>query len=56
MCDDYVIYLLFVWMEQQKQIKKCHSGYFAECNTRQRDTLPSVKATTLGKEVTPGNR
>jgi hypothetical protein len=36
------IYLLFVWMEQQKQIKKGHPGHFAECNTQQRVALPSV--------------
>jgi hypothetical protein len=42
---DYVIYILFVWMEQQKQIKRC---IFV--------TLPSVKAIALGKEGTPGTR
>jgi hypothetical protein len=44
------IYLLFVWMEQQKQIKKGHSGHFAECNTRQRVALPSAMTMALGKE------
>ena len=44
------IYLLFVWMEQQKQIKKGHPGHFAECNTRQRVALPSAMTMALGKE------
>jgi hypothetical protein len=44
------IYLLFVWMEQQKQIKKGLPGHFAECNTRQRVALPSAMTMTLGKE------
>ena len=38
----YMWYLLFVWMENKKQIKKVHTGHFAECNTRQRGSLPSV--------------
>jgi hypothetical protein len=37
-------------MEYKKQIKKVHTGHFAECNTRQSGALPSVKAITLGKE------
>jgi hypothetical protein len=44
------IYLLFVWMEQQKQIKKGLPGHFAECNTRQRLALPSAITMALGKE------
>jgi hypothetical protein len=52
----YMWYLLFVWMEYKKQIKKVHTGHFAECNTRQRGALPSVKAITLGKEPRPGHR
>jgi hypothetical protein len=44
------IYLLFVWMEQQKQIKKGLPGHFAECNTRQRVALPSAMTLALGKE------
>jgi hypothetical protein len=36
--------------------KKLHTGHFAECNTRQRGALPSVKAITLGKESRPGHR
>jgi hypothetical protein len=32
------------------------TGHFAECNTRQRGALPSVKAVTLGKEPIPGHR
>jgi hypothetical protein len=43
-------------MEYKKQIKKVHTGHFAECNTRQRDSLPSVKAITLNKEPRPGHR
>jgi hypothetical protein len=41
---------LFVWMEQQKQIKKGLPGHFAECNTRQRVALPSAMTMALGKE------
>jgi hypothetical protein len=37
---------LFVWMEYKKQIKKVYIGHFAECDTRQSTSLPSV---TLGK-------
>jgi hypothetical protein len=37
-------------MVQQKQIKKGHSGHFAECNTRQRVSLPSAMTMALGKE------
>jgi hypothetical protein len=39
-------------MEQQKQIKKGLPGHFAECNTRQRVSLPSVMTMALGKEGT----
>jgi hypothetical protein len=45
-CDVYIIsvmisvmymrYLLFVWMEWKKQIKKVYTGHFAECYTRQK--------------------
>jgi hypothetical protein len=49
-------YLLFVWMEYKKQIKKVLTGHFAECNTRQRGALPSVKAIALDKEPRPGHR
>jgi hypothetical protein len=55
-CDVYMWYLLFVWMEYKKQIKKVQTGHFAECYTRQRGSLPSVKAITLGKEPRPGHR
>jgi hypothetical protein len=34
----------------QKKIKKVYTGHFAECNTRQRGALPSVRVITLGKE------
>jgi hypothetical protein len=54
-CDVYVI--SFVCVDGiQKTNKKVHTGHFAECNTRQRGALPSVKAITLGKEPRPGHR
>jgi hypothetical protein len=40
----------------QKQIKNVHTGHFAECNTRQRGSLPSVKTIALGKEPRPEHR
>jgi hypothetical protein len=43
-------------MEYGKQIKKVPTGHFAECDTRQRGALPSVKTITLGKEPRPGHR
>jgi hypothetical protein len=43
-------------MEYKKQIKKVYTGHFAECNTRQRDALLSVRVITLGKEHRPGHR
>jgi hypothetical protein len=43
-------------MEYKKQIKKVYTGHFAECNTRQRGALPSVRVITLGKEQKPGHR
>jgi hypothetical protein len=43
-------------MEYKKQIKKVPTGHFAECYTRQRGSLPSVKAIALGKEPRPGHR
>jgi hypothetical protein len=52
----YMWYLLFVWMEYKKQIKKVYTGHFAECDTRQRGALPSVRVITLGKEPRPGHR
>jgi hypothetical protein len=52
----YMWYLLFVWMEYKKQIKKVYTGHFAECYTRQRGSLPSVWVITLGKEHIPGHR
>jgi hypothetical protein len=45
-----------MWMEYKKQIKKVHTGHFAECNTRQRGSLPSVKTIALGKEPRPRHR
>jgi hypothetical protein len=44
-----------VWMEYKKQIKKVPTGHFAECNTRQRGSLPSVRVIALGKEQRPGH-
>jgi hypothetical protein len=55
-CDIYMWYLLFVWMEYKKQIKKVYTDHLAECNTRQRGALPSVRVITLGKEQKPGHR
>ena len=52
----YMWYLLFVWMEYKKLIKKVYTGHFAECDTRQRGALSSVRAITLGKELKPGHR
>jgi hypothetical protein len=49
-------YLLFVWMEYKKQIKKVYTGHFAECDTRQRGALSSVRAIALGKEPRPEHR
>jgi hypothetical protein len=51
----YMWYLLFVWMEYKKQIKKVYTGHFAECDTRQRGALPSVRVITLGKEPRHGH-
>jgi hypothetical protein len=56
------MYLLFVWMEYKKQIKKVCTGHFAECqghSTLQKNqyldtgiaSLPSVVALALGKEA-----
>jgi hypothetical protein len=52
----YMWYLLFVWMEYKKQIKKVYTGHLAECDTRQRGALPSVRGIALGKEPRPGHR
>jgi hypothetical protein len=43
-------------MEYKKQLKKMPTGHFAECYTRQRGSLPSVRAIALGKEPRPGHR
>jgi hypothetical protein len=43
-------------MEYKKQIKKVYIGHFAECYTRQRGSLPSVRVITLGKEHRLGHR
>jgi hypothetical protein len=43
-------------MEYKKQIKNVYTGHFAECDTRQRGSLPSVKAIALGKVPVPGHR
>jgi hypothetical protein len=34
---------------KQKQIKSGYTIHFAECNTQQRGSLPSVKVIALGK-------
>jgi hypothetical protein len=54
-CDIYVISSVCV-DGIQKQIKKVYTGHFAECYTRQRGSLPSVRVITLGKEHRPGHR
>jgi hypothetical protein len=43
-------------MEYKKQIKKVPTDHFAECNTRQRGSLPSVIVIALDKEQRPGHR
>jgi hypothetical protein len=43
-------------MEYKKQIKKVYTGHFAECDTRQRGSLPIVRVIALGKEQRPGHR
>jgi hypothetical protein len=42
-------------MEYKKQIKKVYTGHFAECYTRQRGALPSVRVIALGKVPIPGH-
>jgi hypothetical protein len=54
-CDIYVISSVCV-DGIQKTNKKVYTGHFAECNTRQRGALPSVRVITLGKEHRPGHR
>jgi hypothetical protein len=39
-----------------KTNKKVCTGHLAECNTRQRGALPSVRTIALGKETRPGHR
>jgi hypothetical protein len=51
-CD--ICEISFVCLE--KQIKKVCTGHFAECDTRQRVTLPSVRTIALGKEPRPRHR
>jgi hypothetical protein len=41
---------------EYKKNKKVQTGHFAECYTRQRGSLPSVKTIALGKEPRPGHR
>jgi hypothetical protein len=54
-CDIYVI--SFVCVDGiQKTNKKVYTGHFAECNTRQRGALSSVRVIKLGKEQKPGHR
>ena len=50
-CDVCYIYLLFIWMECKKQIKKAVFSHFAECNghdTRQSDYLRTCFAECKG--------
>jgi hypothetical protein len=54
-CDIYVI--SFVCVDGiQKTNKKVYTGQFAECYTRQKGALSSVRVITLGKEQKPGHR
>jgi hypothetical protein len=54
-CD--ICEISFVCLDEiGKTNKKVSTGHFAECNTRQRGTLPSVKTIALGKEPRPGHR
>jgi hypothetical protein len=59
-CDVYMWYIYvisFVCVDGiQKTNKKIYVGHFAECYTRQRDALPSVRVITLDKEHRPGHR
>jgi hypothetical protein len=41
-------------MKYKKQIKNVYTGHIAECYTRQRTSLPSVRAIALGKEPDAG--
>jgi hypothetical protein len=52
-CEVHDIYLVFAWMEYQKQ--KGVSSHFVECDTLQKVPLPSVVTIALAKECTPGN-
>jgi hypothetical protein len=46
----------FVYLDGiAKTNKKVYTGHFAECNTRQRGSLPSVMVIALDKEGTPGH-
>jgi hypothetical protein len=55
-CDD-ICYVSFVCLDGiEKTNKKVYTGHFAECYTRQRGTLPSVRAIALGREAIPGHR
>jgi hypothetical protein len=53
---DICEYLLFFGWNREKQIKKVCTGHFAECYTRQRGALPSVRTIALDKEPRPGHR
>jgi hypothetical protein len=54
-CD--ICEISFVCLDEiGKTNKKMYTGHFAECHTRQRGTLPSVRTIALGKEPRPGHR
>jgi hypothetical protein len=54
-CDVYVV--SFVCLDGiENTNKKVYTGHFAECYTRQRGALPSVRAIALGREAKPRHR
>jgi hypothetical protein len=55
-CDN-ICDVSFVCLDGIEKINKnvC-TGHFAECYTRQRGGLPSVRSIALGKEPIPGHR
>jgi hypothetical protein len=54
-CDVYVV--SSVCLDGiEKTNKKVYTGHFAECYTRQRTSLTSVRAIALGREAMPRHR
>jgi hypothetical protein len=48
--------MFYLFGQNNKTNKKGYSDHFAECNIRQRGTLPSAMTIALGIEGTPGNK